>query len=114
VRSTESLIADAVAAARYFKVLSDPTRLAIVRLLLHRAHSVGELVAILQVPQSRISNHLACLRWCHFVEVDRDSRRVIYRIADPRLRKVLSYVDILSGEQCDHLNSCTRIGPDWV
>jgi DNA-binding transcriptional ArsR family regulator len=104
----------AIAAARFFKVLSDPTRLAILQLLLDRERSVGELVTELGVPQSRVSNHLACLRWCNFVVVDRQSRRLIYRVADERLRAVLAEAAVVSSEQCDHLVSCTRIGPDWI
>jgi DNA-binding transcriptional ArsR family regulator len=114
VQTEESPISDAVAAARFFKVLSDPTRLAILRLLLERERSVGELVDILQVPQSRVSNHLACLRWCRFVVVDRSSRRGIYRVADERLRVVLAEAELVSQDQCDHLVSCTRIGPEWI
>lgn len=109
-----SPVLDAVAAARFFKVLSDPTRLAILRLLLQGERSVGELVELLQVPQSRVSNHLACLRWCQFVEVARRSRRGIYRVADERLRAVLAEADRVSADQCDHLISCERIGPDWI
>ncbi|MEV6810775.1 metalloregulator ArsR/SmtB family transcription factor [Micromonospora sp. NPDC051296] len=112
--TTQSPVETAVADARFFRVLSDPTRLAILRLLLDGERSVSELVSILNVPQSRVSNHLACLRWCRFVEVDRVSRRGVYRIADPRLRDVLAVAQIVAGDQCDHLSSCSRIGPDWI
>jgi ArsR family transcriptional regulator, cadmium/lead-responsive transcriptional repressor len=104
----------AVATARFFKVMSDPTRLAILRLLLERERSVGELVEILKVPQSRVSNHLACLRWCRFVDVARQSRKGIYRVADERLRAVLAEAETVSQDQCDHLVSCRRIGPAWI
>jgi ArsR family transcriptional regulator, cadmium/lead-responsive transcriptional repressor len=110
----QSPIGDVVAMARFFKVLSDPTRLAILRLLFQRPHSVGELVESLGVPQSRVSNHLACLRWCRFVDMHKVSRRVVYRVADERLRAVLDEGDTVSRDQCDHLTSCTRIGPEWI
>jgi ArsR family transcriptional regulator, cadmium/lead-responsive transcriptional repressor len=109
----ESPIAAAVASARFFKVLSDPTRLAILRLLAEREHSVAELVEILRVPQSRVSNHLACLRWCRFVDVTRQSRRAIYRIADDRVLGFLKDAE-LEPEQAEHLTSCSRIGPTWI
>jgi ArsR family transcriptional regulator len=112
--AAESAVTSEVALARFFKVLSDPTRLAILRLLLKRERSVSELVEILQVPQSRVSNHLACLRWCQFVHVEGRSRRAIYRIADRRLVAVLSRAEVVAKDQCEHLASCTRIGPDWI
>lgn len=109
-----SAIDAAVAAARFFKVLSDPTRLAILRLLAERERNVAELTDLLQVSQSRVSNHLACLRWCHFVEVTRQSRKAIYRIADKRLLALLGDADVLGSELSEHLASCDRIGPAWI
>lgn len=108
-------VTSTVAMARFFKVLSDPTRLAILELLLKRDHSVGELVELLQVPQSRVSNHLACLRWCRFVTVERESRHGFYRVSDPdKLRRLMSMAAIAASDNCDHLSSCSRIGPDWI
>jgi DNA-binding transcriptional ArsR family regulator len=78
-----------LANARFFRALGDPTRLAIVRYLLTRPHSVAELIVKLEAPQSRVSNHLACLRWCGFVAAQRNGREVVYSINDQRLRRLL-------------------------
>ncbi len=102
------------ATARFFRVLGDPTRLAISELLLERPRTVSEVVDAIGGSQSRISNHLACLRWCRFVVDERAGRQVTYRIADPDLRRVLAVADALAAKNCDHLASCRRIGPDWV
>jgi DNA-binding transcriptional ArsR family regulator len=99
--------------ARLFRVLGDSTRLAILRLLLTRPHTVGEVVAALEVPQSRVSNHLACLRWCRFVTADRRGRQVIYSINDTRLRKLLDLAGSVASDNREHLASCGRIGPEW-
>jgi ArsR family transcriptional regulator, cadmium/lead-responsive transcriptional repressor len=103
-----------VGAARFYRVLSDPTRLSIVSLLLVRPHAVGELVAEIGAPQSRISNHLACLRWCQVVTAERRGRQVIYSIGDPRLGRLLDLTDELVDHIGDHLASCQRVGPDWT
>jgi DNA-binding transcriptional ArsR family regulator len=95
-------------------VLGDPTRLAILEALMERDRSVSELVGLLRVPQSRVSNHLACLRWCRFVESERRGRSVVYRLADERLADLLRLGAALAEPHCDHLASCTRIGPDWI
>ncbi len=102
------------ATARYFRGLGDPTRLRILLLLLEGERAVSELVEELGLSQSRVSNHLACLRWCRFVESERRGRKVIYRISDPRLRQLLGFANELAAEHCDHLASCTRIGPNWI
>jgi ArsR family transcriptional regulator, cadmium/lead-responsive transcriptional repressor len=103
-----------VAAARFYSVLSDPTRLSIISLLLVRPHTVGELVTEIGVPQSRISNHLACLRWCRVVTAERRGRQMIYAIADLRLGRLLDLTDDLVDGIADHLANCQRVGPDWT
>jgi DNA-binding transcriptional ArsR family regulator len=102
------------ALARYFRVFGDPTRLRILEALLIQERSVSELVDLIGAPQSRISNHLACLKWCRVAQADRRGRQVIYRITDPRLRRVLETARALAAENCQYLESCRRIGPDWI
>lgn len=102
------------ALARYFRVLGDPTRLTILLALLERERTVSELVEITGAPQSRVSNHLACLKWCRFAEAERRGRRVVYRVTDVRLRGLLERARALAEEHRDHLASCRRIGPDWI
>lgn len=102
------------ALSRYFRVLGDPTRLAIIEGLLQRERNVSELVEMLGAPQSRVSNHLACLRWCRFVESERRGRSIVYRVADERVARVLELAASLAEPNCDHLASCKRIGPDWI
>src|SRR5258708_9738962 len=62
------------ALARYFRVLGDPTRLRIAEALLEGERTVSELAALLAAPQSRVSNHLACLKWCRVAEAERRGR----------------------------------------
>jgi DNA-binding transcriptional ArsR family regulator len=100
--------------SRYFRVLGDPNRLAILEALLERERTVTELMELIGAPQSRVSNHLACLRWCRFVEADRRGRNVVYRITDERVARVLRLAASLAEPNCEHLASCKRIGPDWI
>ncbi|MGQ0826267.1 MAG: ArsR/SmtB family transcription factor [Actinomycetota bacterium] len=86
------------AAARFFRVLGDPTRLEILGLLLQRPHTVGELVAATGAAQPKVSNHLACLKWCRFVDAERDGRHISYTIADAHIAAVLATAsDAISG-----------------
>ncbi len=102
------------AMARFFRALGDPTRLRLLQALLERERSVGELVNLVGAPQSRVSNHLACLKWCRFAESERRGRQVIYRVTDPHLRELIRLAEPLAGRNRDHLESCERIGPEWV
>jgi len=104
----------AAAAARFFRVLGDPTRLGILELLLAGPRTVSELTAAVGAPRARVSNHLACLRWCGFAEAERRGRQVIYRAADSRLAGLLAAARPLVAGRAAHLASCQRIGPDWI
>ncbi len=110
-----TLRADAsVATARLFRALADPTRLALLRRLAEGDASVSELVAALDVPQSRVSNHLACLRWCELVTSEKVGRSVIYRLAEPGVLPLLDLAYEVAAPHAEHLATCTRIGPEWV
>jgi DNA-binding transcriptional ArsR family regulator len=109
-----SVVVTPTAQARFFRVLGDPTRLAILTHLLTGPHTVSELIAKTGLSQSRLSNHLACLRWCQVVEAERKGRNMIYSVTDPRLRSVLDVTQDLVADKAEHLASCGRIGPDWV
>jgi len=102
------------ASARFFKGLGDATRLRILELLLDRERTVGELVELLELPQARVSTHLACLRWCGYVQGRKEGRRVWYQVGDRRIRRLLRLADELAIPHAQHLGSCTRIGPEWV
>lgn len=103
------------AAGRLFKILADPTRLAVLRRLAEGEASVGELVTALgDPPQSRVSNHLACLRWCELVTSEKVGRRVVYRLADDRVLSLIDLACDVAGPHAHHLASCTRIGPEWI
>jgi ArsR family transcriptional regulator, cadmium/lead-responsive transcriptional repressor len=114
MKSAVSSRADATATARFFRVLSDPTRLKIIQLLTAGERTVGELVALVGQPQPRISTHLACLRHCGFVSTERRGREVVYSLAFNGLRGVLDGAAEALTPIAERLATCTRIGPDWV
>ena len=96
--------------AKYFRGLGDPLRVRILELLRAEGElSVGELVARLGEPQPKISNHLACLRWCGFVEARRQHRTVLNRIADPRVDQMLDLANALLADNAEHVAACCRI-----
>ena len=95
--------------AKYLRVLSDPLRLRIVELLADDERSVGALVHTLGVSQPKASNHLACLRWCGFVETRREHRTVYYRLADPRVMEIVDLARALLANNADHVAACRRV-----
>jgi DNA-binding transcriptional ArsR family regulator len=96
--------------AKYFRGLGDPSRLRILELLREEGElSVGELVERLELPQPKVSNHLACLRWCGFIEARRQGRTVYNRIADARVASMLELGESLFADNAEHVAACCRI-----
>ena len=96
--------------AKYFRGLGDPIRLRILELLRAEGElSVGELVGRLGLPQPQVSNHLACLRWCGFVEARREGRTVLNRIADQRVEAMLELAQSLLTDNAEHVAACCQI-----
>jgi ArsR family transcriptional regulator len=69
--------------AERLKALSDPTRLRIVRLLGHGELCVCDLMAALELPQSKISRHMSFLKKSGWVAGRRSGKWVYYRLAAP-------------------------------
>ena len=96
--------------AKYFRGLGDQTRVRILELLRDEGElSVGELVERLGQPQPKVSNHLACLRWCGFIAARREHRTVYNRIADRRVVKMLDLAHALLADNAEHVAACCRI-----
>jgi DNA-binding transcriptional ArsR family regulator len=96
--------------AKFFHGLSDLTRLRIVELLLDEGEqNVSDLVAALGQSQGRISNHLACLRWCGYVDSRREGKYVYYRVSDPRVRDLLDLARTVIADNAASILSCTRM-----
>jgi DNA-binding transcriptional ArsR family regulator len=96
--------------AKYFRGLGEPTRLRILELLVeHGELSVGRLVDLLAEPQPKVSNHLACLRWCGFVATRREHRTIHYRLADDKVAAIVALARQLLTANEEHVAACCRI-----
>jgi DNA-binding transcriptional ArsR family regulator len=95
--------------AKYFRVLGDPIRLRILDLVADDERSVGELAGLLGESQPKVSNHLACLRWCGFVITRREHRTVYYRLADERVGEVIALGRALLHDNEEHVAACRRV-----
>ncbi len=75
--------------ADLLKALGQPTRLKILELLVQGERCVCEIFPAIDEEQSNISKHLSFLRSQGIVIADRRGMRVFYRLADPRIVKLL-------------------------
>jgi ArsR family transcriptional regulator len=69
--------------ARQFKAFSDETRLRILHLLLKEERCICELMAVLELTQSKVSRHMAYLKNAGFVADRRQGVWMYYSLAEP-------------------------------
>jgi ArsR family transcriptional regulator len=70
-------------AARVFRLLADPTRLRLLRLLARDRFNGSELTAILGIAQSGVSRHLGLLEAHGLIAAEREGGFLYYSLADP-------------------------------
>jgi DNA-binding transcriptional ArsR family regulator len=96
----KKLVKQAGGAAQLLKMLANEKRLLILCFLAARGEmTVGELVGVVKLSQSALSQHLAKLRADGLVEFRRASQTLHYRVADQRALRLLQVLkDIYCGD----------------
>jgi DNA-binding transcriptional ArsR family regulator len=73
----------------FFEVLSHPDRIRIIDLLKDREMDVNELHEMLEISQSRTSQHLKLLKFNSIVEERKDGKHVYYKLKNKNITKVM-------------------------
>ncbi|MBI2304754.1 MAG: winged helix-turn-helix transcriptional regulator [Chloroflexi bacterium] len=94
---------------KFFRALGDPSRLKILDSLLEGERNVGELVEVVGSSQGRVSNHLACLKQCGFVNTRRDGKFVYYSIRDEDALRLLEISQSMIARNAERIWACTRV-----
>ena len=94
---------------KYFRALGDPSRLKILDSLLGGEKDVGELVELVGSSQGRVSNQLACLKQCGFVNTRRDGKFVYYSTADEEVHRLLEISQSMIARNAEQIWACTRV-----
>lgn len=99
-------------AALLFHSLSDPVRVAIVRRLALGEARVVDLTKELELAQSTVSQHLACLRDCRLVDFRPEGRQSFYFVAQPALLDLLRAAENLLADTGEAVTLCPVFGVD--
>ncbi len=82
--------------AKFFRTISNPTRLQILVLFENKQLCVNEITSILNIEQSAISHQLAFLKKYHFVKSIKKGRTVYYQL------------------YCNHINELINVAIDHI
>ena len=97
--------------AKFFRALSDPTRLKLLEFILRGERNSAECVEHAGISQPRVSVHLSCLVDCGYVTARRDGKKLRYSVGDPRVADLVVLACSLAADNAAALTCCTRI-PD--
>jgi ArsR family transcriptional regulator len=90
----------------FFKVLANPTRLAILEALRKEPRSVNEIAKALKQEQSMISHNLGPLEKCGFISSQRKEKRRIYSLNKETTEPLFKLVDYHSQKYCPTQGAC--------
>ncbi len=92
--------------AKFFRGLSDSTRLSILEVFRDGEKTVNEIVEATQQSQSNISNHLKCLDECGLVKNRRDGKNIYYSLRDEKTRELLNTSEEIIVKVYAHIEEC--------
>ena len=75
--------------AELFKAFGDPTRVAILSLLVDRELCVNDITEAMTVSQSAISHQLRILKQMHLIKSRREGKNILYSLADDHVLTIL-------------------------
>jgi DNA-binding transcriptional ArsR family regulator len=90
----------------FFKVLANPTRLAILEALRKDSKSVNEIAGILKQEQSMISHNLESLEDCNFVFSERKRKQRIYSLNRQTVEPLFELFQFHAQKFCPTRGTC--------
>ena len=87
--------------AKMARALAHPTRIAILEMLRRGEICVCEMGPELEASQANVSQHLAVLRDSNLVVARRDGTRMMDRVTDERVFRVLDLMGSIAHDQLD-------------
>ena len=91
-----------------FEVIAEPSRRAILSLLVSSQQSVGEIERRLKMPQPTVSKHLRVLREAGIVESTVDAQRRLYRLRPEPLREIEDWLEPFRRFWSAHVDALER------
>jgi len=103
--------------ADIFKMLSHPDRIRLIEELRAGERDVTTMHEILDLPTTRVSQHLALLRTHRIVEERREGRHVYYQLTQPDLAdwivEGLRFLEARLADESKHLELLDRVRELW-
>ena len=94
--------------SKFFKGFADYSRLCIFESLLDCEKTVTEIIDYTGFSQSKISNHLKCLREGDLVDARQDGKFIYYSIKDEKIKSILHIANELVKDASEEKFNCMK------
>lgn len=94
--------------AKFFRGLSDATRLSVFLTLIDGEKTVGIIVKKTRQSQSNVSNHLKCLSDCGLVKNRREGKNIYYSLKDAKTKRLLKLSEQVISKVYADIEACLR------
>ena len=94
--------------SKFFKGFADYSRLCIFECLMDGDKTVTEIIDYTDFSQSKISNHLKCLRESDLVDARQDGKFIYYKIKDEKIKTILSLANDLLKDVSEEKYNCMK------
>lgn len=94
--------------SKFFKGFADYSRLCIFECLMDGEKTVTEIIDYTDFSQSKISNHLKCLRESDLVDARQDGKFIYYKIKDEKIKTILSLANDLLKDVSEEKYNCMK------
>ena len=94
--------------AKLFRGFADPTRLAILEILMEGERSVGEIAQVMETSTANVSSHLACLAGCGLVQSEKRGKYVYYRLQERRVLDLIKLAEGILASVARQVYECTH------
>lgn len=94
--------------SKFFKGFADYSRLCIFECLMEGEKTVTEIIDFTGFSQSKISNHLKCLRESDLVDAKQDGKFIYYTIKDEKIKRILSLANELLKDVSEEKYNCMK------
>ncbi|MBB6215053.1 DNA-binding transcriptional ArsR family regulator [Anaerosolibacter carboniphilus] len=94
--------------SKFFKGFADYSRLLIFESLMDGEKTVTEIIEYTGFSQSKISNHLKCLRESDLVQARQEGKFIYYSIADEKIKTILVLSKELIKDASEEKYNCMK------
>lgn len=92
-----------------FQAIADPTRRAILLLLVSQSMTAGAIAANFNTARPTVSKHLQILSECELLKSEQNGREIYYQLNAPKMKEIADFIEPFRSMWDDRFNKLEEI-----